>query len=143
MKSIFLIIFATLFLSASEAEQIPLSITITNIKSATGNMRIGIYNVAEDFPKEERTYKNKVYKINKTGSILIKIKDLPYGEYAIGFYHDENKNGTLDKNFIGIPKEPFALSNNFKPLFTAPDFDDCRFTYSADNSKISVELLNY
>lgn len=143
MKSIFLIIFAALFLSANEVDKTPLTITITNIQSTKGNMRIGIYNATNDFPNEKDTYKNKVYKVSKTGSILIKIKDLPYGEYAIGFHHDENKNATLDKNFIGIPKEPFALSNNFKPRFSAPDFEDCKFTYSAKNSRISVELLNY
>lgn len=143
MKSIFLIIFAALFLSASEAGQTPLTITITNIQNTKGSMRIGIYNADKDFPNENDTYKNKVYKVSKTGSMLIKITDLPYGEYAIGFHHDENKNGKMDKNFIGIPKEPFALSNNFKPLFSAPDFEDCKFTYSAKNSRISVELLNY
>lgn len=143
MKSIFLIIFAALFLSASEAEQIPLTITITNVQSTKGNMRIGIYKANNDFSNEDDTYKSKVYKVNKEGSILIKIKDLPYGEYAIGFHHDENKNAKLDKNFIGIPKEPFCFSNNIKPRFSAPSFDECKFKYSANNANMSVELLVY
>lgn len=143
MKTTFLIIFAVLFLSASEIEQIPLTITITNVQNTKGNIRIGIYKKSNDFPNEADTYKNKVYKINRTGSILIKIKDLPYGEYAIGVYHDENKNETLDKNFVGAPKEPFAFSKNFQPRFSAPDFSDCKFDYSATNSKMSMKMLNY
>ena len=31
--------------------------------------------------------------------------ELP-GEYALMVHHDENSNGGLDKNFIGIPREP-------------------------------------
>lgn len=143
MKSVFLIIFAALFLSASEAEQTPLMITVTNIQSTTGNIRVGIYKKNNDFPNEKDTYKNKVYKISKTGSILIKIDDLPYGEYAIGIYQDKNKNTILDKNFVGAPKEPFAFSKNFKPLFSAPDFEDCSFQYSEKNATMSLKMLNY
>ena len=37
------------------------------------------------------------------------------GEIAILVYYDENGNGVLDKNFIGIPREPLAISNNYQP----------------------------
>jgi uncharacterized protein (DUF2141 family) len=73
----------------------------------------------------------------------LEINDLPYGNYAIALYQDKNKNGTMDKNFVGVPKEPFAFTNNIKPRFSAPSFEDCEITYSEDNHKITVNLLNY
>jgi uncharacterized protein (DUF2141 family) len=143
MKNIFFILFATLFFSAIAVEQEPLLVTVTNIKEVVGNVRIGIYKSVNDFPDEKDTYKNKIYKISKTGTITLEINDLPYGNYAIALYQDKNKNGTMDKNFVGVPKEPFAFTNNIKPRFSAPSFEDCEITYSEDNHKITVNLLNY
>ena len=39
---------------------------------------------------------------------------VPYGEYAVGVFHDLNENGRLDANFFGFPKEDMAVSNNAK-----------------------------
>ena len=43
------------------------------------------------------------------------ITDLPSGEYALVVYHDKNKNGRMDKNFIGIPREWLGFSNRYWP----------------------------
>ncbi len=40
---------------------------------------------------------------------------LPSGEYALVVYQDDNGNGHLDKNFIGIPREPLSFSNRYWP----------------------------
>lgn len=143
IKKVIFVVFTTFLLSSSVTKPKPLIISITNVKTTNGNVRVGIYKKGNDFPNEKDTYQNKVYKVTKTGSILIKIEDLPYGEYAIGIYQDENKNATLDKNFVGAPKEPFAFSNNVKPLFTAPDFEECRFQYAENNVRMNLKLLNY
>jgi outer membrane protein len=37
------------------------------------------------------------------------------GKIAVLVYHDENGNGILDKNFIGIPREALAISNDYQP----------------------------
>jgi uncharacterized protein (DUF2141 family) len=143
MKIIFFIMFAGFFFSAIPEEQESLAITVTNIKEVVGNMRVGIYKSTNDFPDENDTYKSKIYKISKTGTVTFKINDLPYGNYAIAVYQDKNKNGRMDKNFVGVPKEPFAFANNVKPRFSAPSFEDCEIDYSESNHKMTVILLNY
>jgi outer membrane protein len=64
------------------------------------------------------------------GREIYRIKDVPPGEYALLAYHDGNRNGRIDKNFIGIPNEPLAFSNDYRPkgppsfaraAFTVPD----------------------
>ena len=44
-----------------------------------------------------------------------RIENVPPGEYALMVYHDENNNEQIDKNFIGIPKEPLGFSNRYEP----------------------------
>jgi uncharacterized protein (DUF2141 family) len=66
---------------------------------------------------------------------------LPYGEFAFAVYHDENNSGEIDKNLIGIPKERYAFSNNIKPTFKAPSFEDCKFNYDKNTDVIRISLL--
>ena len=43
------------------------------------------------------------------------MEDVEPGEYALLVYFDENGNSRIDKNFIGIPKEPLGFSNRYRP----------------------------
>lgn len=70
------------------------------------------------------------------GRAIYRIKEVPPGEYALLAYYDENRNGRIDKNFIGIPNEALGFSNNYRPkgppsyaraAFTLPDGGVQRF----------------
>ena len=45
----------------------------------------------------------------------VRLTDLPAGEFAVVVYEDSNGNGRLDKNFVGIPREPLGFSNRYWP----------------------------
>lgn len=62
------------------------------------------------------------------------ISDLPGGEYALVVYHDENGNGRLDKNFIGIPNEPLGFSNRYWPK-GPPTFRYAAFSIEAGETR--------
>ena len=84
--------------------------------------------------------KNYTIKINESTETII-ISDLPKGEYAISLYHDENSDNECNRNFLGIPKEGYGFSNNVKPKFSAPTFEDCKFSLSSDRT-IDIKLIN-
>ena len=65
--------------------------------------------------------------------------ELPEGHYAITAYHDINSNKILDKTFIGLPNEPYGLSNNFRPTISVPTFDDCKVKVE-NQTTITVRL---
>ena len=85
-----------------------LEIKVTNINDKNARLIVEFYNSKTDFLKQPII--RKVYNVSSSVAI-IKINDIPAGKYAIGVIHDENKNGKLDANFLGIPKEPIGLSN--------------------------------
>jgi outer membrane protein len=58
---------------------------------------------------------------------LVVLADIPAGDYAVMLHFDENGNGVFDKNFIGIPTEPIAFSNNYEPK-GPPTWNLARFT---------------
>ena len=72
------------------------------------------------------------------GNSSYTFKNLKNGFYAVKVFHDENENGELDTNFIGIPKEPVGFSNNPK-LRGMPSFDKVRIEVQG-NKNIVVKL---
>ena len=139
MKTFFLIL--SLFVIQTAYSQTGnLKVTITNIKTVSGTINIGLYNNADDFPIEEKEYKLIILDV-KTVEIIFTFKDLPQGEYAIALYQDENRDDECNRNFLGIPKEGYGFSNNVKPVFSAPSFDDAKFKLEESKS-ISISLIH-
>ena len=68
------------------------------------------------------------------GRDLYRVEGVPAGEYALLVYYDENDNGKIDKNFIGIPKEPLGFSNRYKPK-GPPSFSRAAFTLTEDETR--------
>ena len=56
-------------------------------------------------------------------------------------YHDENNNGKFDENMLGMPKEGYCFSNNVKPRFSAPNFNQCAFDYQGGDQSIAITMI--
>lgn len=103
-----------------------LSVAVTGVKNSDGKICVAAYAKEEGFLKLESVVKFKTAEAVKgTTSLII---DLPKGTYALAVFHDENNNGELDTNWIGIPKEKVAFSNAKMKTFGPPSFKDCSFT---------------
>jgi uncharacterized protein (DUF2141 family) len=71
----------------------------------------------------------------------IVFSDLRPGVYAVVVFHDENDDGKLDKNAIGLPTEAYAISNNARGLLGAPDFKDAAVHIANGDDAIRVTLI--
>ena len=63
----------------------------------------------------------------QAGETTLMVKDVPAGTWAVLAYQDENGNGELDRNLIGIPKEPYGFSRDARSKFGPPGFEDAAF----------------
>jgi uncharacterized protein (DUF2141 family) len=66
--------------------------------------------------------------------------DIPPGTYALAVIHDENRNGQLDTNRLGIPKEGYGFSNDAKGFFGAPSFSAAKFKYDGQKLELTINL---
>lgn len=84
------------------------TVNISNIKSAEGQIILCIYDSSENYDKriafQEFNLKPEIDNVTFE-------TQLPDGEYLVMLVQDINKNGKLDTSFIGMPKEPVGLSN--------------------------------
>jgi uncharacterized protein (DUF2141 family) len=106
-----------------------IDLKIKNLKSTKGNLSIGLYQKAENFPKRGQSDKKMVIKASEQN---YKFTHLKQGVYAMAIYHDENGNGELDKNWVDYPTEAVGFSNNATIGFSAPSFEEAKFELQND-----------
>jgi len=135
-----LLLFICLLFSSPPTEGHSLTITVDNIKTIEGTIEIGIFNKGDRFLEKEQAYKGISVEVTASSETVV-VKNLPAGTYAISLYHDKNGNGAFDRNFLGLPKEPYGFSNNFKPKFSPPKFTDCCFNLTPNHS-VTISLIN-
>ncbi len=120
--------------------QTPLTLIITNLASDTAPVIVGVYGTKNKFPDPKDQLKE--YKFKPHGKKLTtKITDLKFDTYALAIYQDVNSNGKIDKDLIGIPTEPYAFSNNYKPTVKAPGFDNCKFQYDSIANTVTMNMI--
>ena len=139
--SLLLIVFIfAFFVSIAYAQMGTVNVEISDINDPKGLMSIGLYSDEKGFPDKGKEYKGKDVEV--TGQTLVyTFKDVPIGTYAIAIIHDTNSNGKLDKNFLGIPTEGYAFSNNVFGIFgLPPSFKDASFKLTGNETiKIKME----
>ena len=119
-------------------------VELTGLANAEGNLYIAVYDSDDTWLGDETVMEQKVVIAEaRDGELVTSELLLPPGEYALSIFYDSNDNGKLDTNFIGIPKEPVALSNNARPKFGPPKYKDAVFTLGSDAvvQRISMEEI--
>lgn len=109
-----------------------LTIRFTDLRVDKGIILIIVFNQPEGFPGEP----TKGYRILKGDVVnkqaLVVLDNMPVGTYAVACVHDENINGKLDTNMVGIPKEGYGASNDASRPFGPPTFDQAKFDLKGD-----------
>lgn len=103
-----------------------------------GTLVFQVYDAADAFGDLRDPARE--YFLPAAGDGVYSLENAGEGEMAVLVYHDENANGRIDKNFIGIPREPLAISNNYQPK-GPPSFSRASFQASGNVPvEISMEI---
>jgi uncharacterized protein (DUF2141 family) len=97
-----------------------------------------LFASADGFPREPKKALERVFApiVGSAGTCRFAARP---GSYAILAMHDENGNGTMDRNFLGIPKEGFGASRGAHGAF-GPKFADARFDYAGGAQTIAITI---
>ena len=122
---------------AQEKEKVSLTIEFEITKHNKGNILLALYNSEDTYMKTSyKSFKKEV----KNNKVVFVLRDLKKGDYSFSYFHDVNGNKKLDKNFIGIPKEPYGFSNDKKGRFGPPSFEDSSIQIDKDTTiNISIK----
>jgi uncharacterized protein (DUF2141 family) len=105
-------------------------VEILGLHSDKGLVRCLLFNVADGYPGDADKALQKMSAVIEHGRAACTFDDPRAGTYAVAFIHDENENGKLDTNFLGIPSEGVGASNDAKSTFGKPSWDDAKFEHA-------------
>lgn len=108
---------------------------ITGLENNQGQLRVALFNTSAGFPEnDEQAYRRlEVQPENRKGEIIF--TELPFGEYALAIFHDENNDKILNKNLFGTPQEKYGFSSEWPIRAT---YDEVKF--SLKDKKLSLEI---
>lgn len=132
------VLIATTAFVTTPALAAELAVTIRGIESATGQLMVAVLNSEAAFNGETPAVLSLLI-APQAGDLRFSTDALPDGEYGIRVMHDENGNGDMDANMVGMPTEPWGFSNNATGSFGPPGWSDIRFSV-AGGTAVTIDL---
>lgn len=113
-------------------------VTVDNVETDEGAVRVALCNKAlsqdgcqffESVPAE-------------IGSVSVTFENIAPGPWAVAAFQDKNGSGEMDKNFIGLPLEPYALSND-ATSHMIPTLKDALVKMAAGANEVHLKLGSF
>ena len=131
-----LLLAAMLAAGPVHAATVTVTVTVTNVRSAKGHVRVAICSKAEFLGKNCRFH---VAAPSQAGATVLRI-DVPPGVYAAQGYLDEHDWGEVRQTWLGIPEEGICFSRDAPINLGPPKWADAAFTVGPDGAAISMRL---
>ena len=127
----FALLFALFPLISQAAD---LTITVTGIRNDNGKIAALAFMQDQGFPDRVNQAFAQAQVNAQKGTVTLTIKNVPAGKVALTVLHDEDGDGKLRKNLLGIPQEGVGMTG--KPLGNrAPKFQEAVIEIKGDEKK--------
>lgn len=115
-----------------------LKLEVTGLRNQEGVICAALFDSPDGYPNDSnKAIRSGCFPINGNPCVL-EFPDLPYGFYAVTVHHDENADGQLNCNAIGIPKEGIGFSNNPRIWKGVPPFQRAEVEFSDRYPAITI-----
>jgi uncharacterized protein (DUF2141 family) len=108
---------------AAALDSTRITVPISEVRSGRGVLFVALYK------QSTWLIPGKYYKAQKVqahhGTVYATFEGVPRGRYGLAVFHDENRNGRVDTNLVGMPAEGFGFS--FKTPLRKPSFGEVSF----------------
>ncbi len=118
-----------------------INVEIIKLRNNKGVVQVTLYDKEDDFLKDDSKTAITVRVDIEDQKAVCEFTGIKPGKYAIALMHDEDKNGEMKTNFIGLPKEGIGMSRNAKPRFGPPKWKDAVFTVGEEDVSLEISML--
>ena len=139
-RRIILLLILTVNFASGICQQNNISITVTNIRSDRGLIRLALYDHEDQFPNDPAHSFDFNKTLDEEGCLEITLLDIPPGTYAISILDDEDENDRMNYNILRMPKEGYGFSNNVKPKLKSPPFEECCFRVDTEITYLEIQV---
>ncbi len=140
MRNIYTLFAAATLAFAGVTNAATLTVNITQVTKAAGKMAVKLVSSSAAYDGEAEATAAQMVDVKSVEPISLSFPDLKPGTYSVMVMQDENGNGQLDSNILGIPKEGYGFSNNPR-VMRRPNFDETKFEVKDADLAITIEIL--
>jgi uncharacterized protein (DUF2141 family) len=118
-------------------------VDVVGLRNNKGRVLCSLFSSAIGFPKNDAKAVAHYTAEISDRQASCEFSGIGPGTYAVSAFQDENSNGKLDTNFMRIPREGVAASNDARGRSGPPKFDDAAFRVSGGqvNLRITITYL--
>jgi len=123
-------------------------VSFAGVRNSQGQLAVLLFAQAAGFPDDQRrALRRTSVKLRDAAGralpvekLMVAFPDLQPGRYAISVLHDEDGDGKMRTNLIGMPREGVGVSNNPPFRLSPPDFTAASFTLDDKDLTLSISL---
>jgi uncharacterized protein (DUF2141 family) len=128
-----------LALGTQQALAADLLVRITGLQAPLGQVGCALFASEKGFPMDNASARLGWQPADARG-VTCRYTNLPAGTYALSIGHDRNGNRRVDTNFLGMPTEPWGVSNNARPSLRPPRFDEAAIRIPAGPGEVVIDI---
>ena len=117
-----------------------LKIDIIGLRNTEGVLRLSLYNDDSTFLKSQGRLASLKLMHLHAHQVRACFADLLPGMYAVTVHHDENDDGELNRNAVGLPREGYGFSNDARRPLGPPSFAQAAVTVANEDKIIKITL---
>jgi uncharacterized protein (DUF2141 family) len=115
-----------------------LVVVVEGVGNSRGDVVLGVFSDPKQWPEGDAVMDGT--QPAAPAPLTFVFENLPPGTYAVSGFHDANRNGKFDTNFLGIPLEGFAFSNDVRPVLSAPSFSSAAFQFDGTDKTLRIHM---
>jgi uncharacterized protein (DUF2141 family) len=119
-------------------------VKVTGFRSERGKVFVALWRGKKDFPGTPPAGSPTASVNIVKGVAEAKFVAVPPGVFAVTVFHDEDGDGELKTNFIGIPKEGIGFSRDARGRFGPPSWDAAKLNLEpGEVETVKITMLYY
>ena len=117
-----------------------LTVRVENLFTSSGHVLIALYDNANAFQSgDDKALRREKLPVDDSLEVVWALDGLTPGDYGVALFHDIDGDEVLNRNFVGMPKEPYGFSNNARGTFGPPDFEAITFAFDGQPLTITIQ----
>lgn len=127
--------------SSAQPSQPGIHVEILGIRNSIGAVACALFEAPEGFPTGYLRFASNIMMVKvRATKATCDFENIAPGTYALAVIHDENRDGELQSNWMGVPKEGYGFSNDAKGSLGPPSFEAASFSYNGQSLKMTIAL---
>ena len=127
--------------SSAQPPQPGIHVEILGIRNSIGGVACALFEAPEGFPTGYLRFASNIMMVKvRATKATCDFENIAPGTYALAVIHDENRDGELQTNWMGVPKEGYGFSNDAKGLLGPSSFEAASFSYNGQSLNMTIAL---